>query len=74
MNGVINHFTTIVWKEVEKVGMGFSFDYRNGEYTMYAVARYSPRPNWGDTEKRKKMIRRLKQGILLSWSAYQGHL
>ena len=40
--------------------MGFSFDYRDGNYMMYTVARYSPRPNWGDTEKRKKMIRRVK--------------
>ena len=72
--GIINHFTAIVWKDVKKLGVGFSFDYRDGNYMMYTVARYSTsgsgKPNWGDTEKRRKMIRRLKQGILLSWSVY----
>ena len=67
---MINHFTAIVWKEVKKLGMGFSYDYRDGMYMMYAVARYSPKPNFGNTEKRKKMIRELKQGMFLSWSVY----
>ena len=62
---VIRHFTTIVWKEAKKVGMGLSYDYKDGKYAMYAVARYAPLFNVGGIEMRRKMVKKLKQGAFL---------
>ena len=43
--GTVGHFTQVVWKTSQKVGMGVAKKTKNGMNKVYVVARYSPAGN-----------------------------
>ena len=45
-NGTVGHFTQVVWKGSQRVGMGVAKVTRNGMNKVYVVARYSPAGNY----------------------------
>lgn len=45
-NGTVGHFTQVVWKTSQKVGMGVAKRTTNGMNKVYVVARYSPAGNY----------------------------
>lgn len=42
------HFTQVIWKETEKIGVGFATSEYNSLYLLYVVVRYSPAGNVED--------------------------
>ena len=49
INGkMIGHFTQVVWKASQKVGVGIAVGQRGDTFTVYIVARYSPSGNFNN--------------------------
>ena len=49
---VVLHFTQVVWKDTKRLGMATAVAHGR----LVAVARYTPRGNFGDTEVFKKNV------------------
>ena len=45
-NGTVGHFTQVVWRGSQKVGMGFAKVTKNEMNKIYVVARYAPAGNY----------------------------
>jgi hypothetical protein len=42
------HFTQVVWKDSQKLGVGYATGKQGRRYTLYVVAQYSPAGNEDD--------------------------
>ena len=55
-SGVIGHFTQLVWKSSQKVGVGIASKITGGNTKTVIVARYSPPGNIHTTEEYKANV------------------